>query len=819
MAQLVAVFANPAFWWTLLASTVVSTALSVGVALLTAKDLKGPRSKEGGVQNNDYGAPIPQMWGPLCRSGAGTIIWYSGLKEHARTESGSGGSNTTFTYTCSAAKLIGKAKPGATLSRVWLNKKLVYERGEPISFLGDQTLKVVESITLYDGGVGQGTDPTIEAAIGAGNWPTYEGDMYIVLKEIQLADFGPMLPYIEVELGTADTISPAEVVSEIGDLAGVDIDVSRLDGNVGTLDGYVIDQDVTALDAIAPLMGAYFFRMAERGGGVVCIPNGMRSVAQIPAGDLGCVSGKVADLPEFNRAPESELPQKVTVTYLDISRDMQPNTVKAERDGGNAKENISINLPLVLDEGQATRIANVVLWGTVAARRTLDTTLSDKWLDVLPGDVADIETPVGSFLPFLLNSKTRGADGVSEVELAHEDGEVFANLCSIATGDVVATVPKTTGAAGKTTLLLLDIPILRDAHDNSGFYYAVVGAREAWPGALTFRSTDGGTDYTAFGGVLGASLIGTVAGSAPSGPTEIWDRANTIRVTLLGNSQELESKSELAILNGANTAWIGPSTGRGGEIIQFVRATLVSEKTYDLTVLLRGRRGTEWAVDQHVPGEYFVLLSDNANLARADFTAADLDLARSYKAVTGGGALEDTTARAFTNTGEGLRPFSPERLVGRRSADEALSISWVRRSRLIGGGLGGGAPSPLGEDAETYQLDIYEPADEWAFGSGYVVGDKVRQQSALDYNWRWYVSTQDHTASFHNRPDQVSSNWSNRWREITALRTLHLADQTFYTYAAAAQTIDGITPGDPVILQCRQISGVRGFGHPALSFV
>lgn len=790
---------------TALALFAVSTIVSIAISAATAPNIKGPRQKDTGIQSSDYGRPIPLVYGPTNRL-TGTVIFYGGLEETKRKESGSGGSTTTYTYSCSAAFAICEAKPGATLSRVWANKKLIYEEGE---------YSVAESIVFYDGSASQDPDPTIESYLGVGEVPAYRHTCYVAVKNIELADFGASLPQFEFEIAADVSITPDAVVVDLATRAGVDIDVSLLDGNVGSLDGYVIDQEVTVAEALSPLSAVYYFDVAERGGTLVCVPRGMDAVATIRMADAGAVAlGNTSQATIANeRIPEAELPQQVAVTYRDLYRDLQPATQRAERNLGSAKENVTVDVPLTLDADQARRIAHRVLWGAICARRSAKLSVSPRWIGVLPSDVISLEMPTGAFLPFRLIKSTMGADGVLEWEAQYEDPEIY--NCGVVGGETTTTTSPETTSPGVTTLVCLDIPLLRDAHDNTGFYWIVSGASAGWRGAVVWRSTDGGTDYEAISEITGGGTLGTVATALPAGPGDVWDWANTITVTLIDDDGELESRSQLSVLNGSNAAWIGPASGLGGELLQFQTATLVSAGVYELSGLLRGRRGTEWAIGNHEANEMFVLLDDSANLYRQDFGSGDLDVARLFKPVSVLTSIDNTDSQEFTNTGEGKRCLSPAQLVGRPNGSGDVAVSWHRRTRMFSGGFG--SVAPLAEQDETYQLDFYSPAEEWASGDSYVIGDIRRHQSAYDYGWRYYRSKNAHTGNANNEPNQTSANWTARWIEISPLRSLSLADRSNYTYTAAMQVSDGWLPGDSLQIQCRQRSAVRGFGHPGFA--
>ena len=141
-------------------------------------------------------------------------------------------------------------------------------------------------------------------------------------------------------------------------------------------------------------------------------------------------------------------------------------------------------------------------------------------------------------------------------------------------------------------------------------------------------------------------------------------------------------------------------------MLQFLNATLVGPRTYDLSGFLRGQFGTERAMRNSVAaGARFVVL--DAAVAEADMTRDEVGLAFNWR--TGPVNLEIThqsyrqTSKAFI--GAGLRPLSPVHIRGTRSGGGDLIITWVRRTRIGGDGWEQ-VEVPLGEDAELYQVDI-----------------------------------------------------------------------------------------------------------------
>lgn len=194
-----------------------------------------------------------------------------------------------------------------------------------------------------------------------------------------------------------------------------------------------------------------------------------------------------------------------------------------------------------------------------------------------------------------------------------------------------------------------------------------------WPelarcGHLPFRRwrRSRGNTFNPLAGLDGAATFGAIITDLAHGLSETWDRFSEVEVVL--SSGSLASVSELALLNSANAALIGD------ELVQFQNATLIAERTYRLSRLLRGRQGTEWAMGLHAPGDRFVLLSP----ALYTTTIANNLIGRElyYKAVSVGNSPSTTGEIPFTYTGKCLKPFAPVHVSASRDGSGNLTIGW-----------------------------------------------------------------------------------------------------------------------------------------------
>ena len=182
--------------------------------------------------------------------------------------------------------------------------------------------------------------------------------------------------------------------------------------------------------------------------------------------------------------------------------------------------------------------------------------------------------------------------------------------------------------------------------------------------------------------------------------SRVFDETNTVTVNV--GDGTLASSTRDTLLNSltVNAMLIG------SELIQFRLATLVSTGIYTLSGLLRGGRGTEWAMTGHAATERCVLLRE-AGLRRIILQNNELGLSFYYKGVTRSRPVSSADAESFTNNAVGLKPFAPIDLRASRDESGNVTFTWQRRTRLSVRVIGTlGISVPLDEDAESYEIDI-----------------------------------------------------------------------------------------------------------------
>jgi len=151
-----------------------------------------------------------------------------------------------------------------------------------------------------------------------------------------------------------------------------------------------------------------------------------------------------------------------------------------------------------------------------------------------------------------------------------------------------------------------------------------------------------------------------------------------------------------ALVNGANLAVLG------SELIQFGSVKPLGAGRFELSNLLRGRAGTEWAMDGHVAGEAFALIERDALRAvPMPSWATGAEVSASARNISG----TTSTSAPLQLSGESVRPFPPVALRVERDGDGSLRTSWTRRTRAPAGWTDG-IDMPLGERVELYRVTL-----------------------------------------------------------------------------------------------------------------
>lgn len=496
---------------------------------------------------------------------------------------------------------------------------------------------------------------------------------------------------------TLGEIVKAECVSA-GLLAEGDIDVSELTDIVR---GYKVAQPGQIRNAIDPLRKAWPFDVVQRGYKIAFPKRGKTSAATIQAADLVFESAGQGSILTVAREMDSQLPRRIEVAYLDVNREYDQAKQSAERLNTDAINAVQVELPIVLDAGEAARAAEVLLYAAWLERADLSFTLPPIYNALEAGDVVTVVTGAAAYELRItgLNSLPDGRIEVSAKPNA------AATYTSSAVGQEGVYTGQNMALPGPADLLLLDVPCIDATTMNEpGLLVGLSPYLDAWNGSAIARSDDDGQTWAMVDSI---EPPGTMAGVAETvlaaGVTHIIDTSNTVDVSLHGG--HLASVTESALFNGANHFAIG-AHGRW-EIVAAKTVVDHGNSRYTLSNLMRGRFGTEWVMSLHTATDTVVLM-DSSTLRFVSLNPSAINAERLWRGVPHGADIESAPDVALTYAAVNLKPLAPVALRGSR---DPASLDWTLectpRSRIPVEPFSGVA-TPIGETSASYLFEIWD---------------------------------------------------------------------------------------------------------------
>jgi len=673
--------------------------------LFKPKGREGPRLADLRIQTSRYGDQIPQLFGAMRV--AGTVIWATDLVEHRSTSGGGKGKPKTTTYTYSTSFAVAlSARQIGSIGRIWADGNLL--RGSAGDFKSPIT-----SFRVYAGSEDQALDSQIAAHRGASTTPAHRGIAYAVFQDLTLTDFGNRIPSLTFEVfADAAAVPVADLAFDLSD--GL---IARDAGSgLPAVRGYAASGRSVA-DALSPLVEGYALGLRDGASGMSLLPAGAIE-AGIVAEMVGARFNARAERGvKARRARAEDVPVRMSVRHYDPARDYQAGLQTSER-GGAGRVERDLDLPASLSASEARALAEAQVQQLWTGRRTLELRCDWRALTLEPGAVVTIEGQSGRWR---IERSEWEAMGVRLALRQVGGAGVLAPPADAGTSISQADV-----LHGATTLRVADLPMPGDALLTEPLVVAAAaGAQAGWRVAELFveDATTGG--LTSIGGTAPSAIVGTVLAtpSAAASPA-LFDTVSAIDVQLLNGVMTLASADDASLLRGANMALVG------GEVIQFGVASQTGPDTWRLTRLLRGRRGTEWAMTGHAGGEAFLLLDQTSLLAIPSSYAA-MGSTLLMDAI-GIGDTTPATASALV-AGQAVLPLSPVHVRAIQSGGD-WQFGWVRRSR-IGWQWLDGVDAPLGEAQESYRIDLKRAgavfrsatvsAPAWTYAAASITADNL----------------------------------------------------------------------------------------------
>lgn len=563
----------------------------------------------------------------------------------------------------------------------------------------------LQCVLSYAGGA------AIKTTLIGGTFTTWSADALTFSDQNGPSGTKPTCSFDDIILGSPglrvalEEVPLDEVVQRQWQRAGLDLaylDVTQLEGIF--VRAMAVSQVTSPRQVIETLGSAYLFECVESGAIVRMVLRGGAPVATLAFDDLGASTGDAVEAFPRTRGNELELPAQVSVKFANVDDDYQDGNESSTRLATGSVIVTNVEVPLGLTATEAKRLADVSVTDALASIiRFGPIGLTRKHAALEPTDVILIIGKDGSTYRSRILKRT-DSGGVATIEGVLDDATAISSDAVTSGGYNSSTNVR---QAPPTDDILLDIPILRDADNDQGFYWAAKPAGEAtWKGAVLYQSRDD-VSYEKVSDILDAAIFGACTTTLGdwTGYRQ-FDERNSVTVNI--GTDTLSSSTRDDILNDQTINACAVGVDGRWELLQFRTATLLGTGVYKLTGLLRGSRGTEWAMTAHSSAERFVLLRAQG-IRRVLVDVSALGSSRYYKDVSVGRNLAATVGETFTDTGVGVKPMSPfDVRASRNPSTHDITLTWQRRTRLAVRTTGPlGVSIPLGEQTEAYSVDVF----------------------------------------------------------------------------------------------------------------
>jgi len=545
------------------------------------------------------------------------------------------------------------------------------------------------SATISLGGTGQTTQQTLNSYY----------DVRITKEEIYSADFTPpteLGPFTATFDLNDDTLQ--NVVEDLCDSAGMPAgtyDATALASITKPVRAFVLSQVATSRSAIEQLMAAYFFE-AYVTDKLYFVPRAGSVLDTIDADDMGAG----LEAPQDETLPtqvgsDMEIPAQVALSYSNVDADYTTATEHSDRLLSGQISTSAVQLPMGFTSAEAKGIADAIVVDGYASRVTGTFSVPLSYAERTPTDVVAVPDADGNVYRVRIVRRTDEGP-LLRFEWVLDDATAIESA-GITSEDYTPTV----GVAlpGETVMEVLDIPLMRDAENTLGHYVAATSSGTTWPGASISRSLDD-VEYAEAARVSERGILGVTTTTLGNYTGIGFDERNTVTVRLSYGTLSSSTRAGLLADASVNNIMIG------AELVRFRTATFVSDGIYTLSGLLRGQKGTEWAMAGHTSSDVVVLIQ-TAGMRYVAIDLPSLSAERFYKGVTSGKSLASVSSESFTCEGVSLKPLAPVNVRRTVGTANQITVTWDRRTRLACTFTGAsGISVPLGELTEAYEVDV-----------------------------------------------------------------------------------------------------------------
>lgn len=453
--------------------------------------------------------------------------------------------------------------------------------------------------------------------------------------------------------------------------------------------GYSVSESQSGRSKLQPLAVSYAFDCIEDEGVLRFQSRDVSGVIQLEACDVALGADGLSGL-EYLRLPQSETASRVRFSHIAADGNFSPVVTEIANNQISSSSVLEAEYPLVLPVGIAKAISS---------RWLAEVNISDDQLSFyLPLSRCGIQ--VGSTV--LMNEMSFRVDGFEldkKLSVKVVRVEPTSNIHIGESMDSPEWNPYV--ASGPVSNIWMDLPIIRSNQVPHAPFLAV--SSNPWLSPAIVWSSNENSGYSVNSVFEAASRIGRTQSELSFSPAGIFDRGPVLLVSMPVG--EMESVSLTGLLSGQNMLAIGDGDSENWEIVQYMRAELISPGLFGISMRLRGLAGSDAIIPEKWPiGSYVVIIDERVK--QISIPIEKLNHEQHYQI---GPSDEDIGSdlvqhKIATFKGTGLRPLSVAHLTYHVENQDHF-FRWIRRTRLNGDSWEG-YDVPLNEELELYKFVV-----------------------------------------------------------------------------------------------------------------
>jgi len=609
------------------------------------------------------------------------------------------------------------------LDELYLNGQLVYAPNSLNSLVQAQSAQfAADHLTFFAGDPAQTPSTLLESFSGVGNVPAFNSMSYVVLRALNLGDYGNSYPQVVAKVSSVANYSNAKLFLERAlELSGINIDSQEAFG----VDVLNIDQSVASIPFIGSIftnsgnniqswiesfIELYQLVLEETADGIFSLKQpydvtaDVQNVVTVDALETLGVDG--GDRYSLVNNTKDTVPSSVSLTYVDPLREMDENSATVYNTKAFETNDISVNIPYALSRSQAYTGCERIMRAAWSRKQTLTFSLPI---------TGDFFLRVGELVRFLNEPTLEGSNWVVveqtfstkffvEYTCVQLNRILYAynkNVLGSLFGRPTADSPF--DVQSSLVFDIIDTPLINASDNQREGLYVAFEIPNTTSAVDVYISCDNGITFNNIGTINNSTITGNLLSPLPTGDPHISDELSLVNVQLTDSTKALISVSEAEYLLNEQILHVN------GEYISYRDATPLGNGVFQLSGITRGVENTEHAVQAHSSGSFLSFLAgDSTSRPRIDMNPNDVGTKLFKLLVVGNNDLDGAISQTLNyeaNSSKSLAPIEEQPLL---SGSDWI-ISYVDRSITDSArNLQNGLPLPANIDGNLFEIELFD---------------------------------------------------------------------------------------------------------------